>query len=99
MTGSGGPRGKRRRYFLAAVLQRERDGRLKRWRIHHLRLPESAATRSRFGQLSRIPLNVASEHSTGVPSGPAPIFFRTFRLCTRKTPTRSSSLLQIPGVF
>ncbi len=58
-------RGKRRRYFLAAVLRRERDGRLRRWRIDHLRLPESAATHSRFGQLSRIPLDVASEHFTG----------------------------------
>ena len=37
-----GSKGKRRRYFLAAVVRREQDALLKRLHVHSLRMPDAA---------------------------------------------------------
>ena len=61
-----GSRGKRRRYFLAAVLRREQDARLKRLHVHSLRPPDAARGRQPSGSRLALPMPtfmpLAGEH-------------------------------------
>ena len=61
-----GSRGKRRRYFLAAVLRREQDAHLKRLHVHSLRPLDAAHGRQPSGSRLSLPMPtfmpLAGEH-------------------------------------
>ena len=51
-----GSRGKRRRYFLAAVVRREQDAQLKRLHVHSLRPPDAVRSRQPPGTRLALPM-------------------------------------------